>query len=57
MVQMHLRHFGFGIKFRQKKQTNNRIYQCESKKKSSCKAPLVYRMDALKHYNIEVVKL
>lgn len=53
MVQIHLRHFGFGMKCRQKNKRTIRFISAEVKK-DSCKAPLVYRMEAQKHYNIEV---
>lgn len=41
----------------QEKHTNNQIYQFADKKKPSCKPPLVYRMEAMTHYNVEIVKL
>lgn len=55
MVQMHLRHFRFGMKCRHKNKRTIRFVSTEVKK-DSCKAPLVYRIEAQKHYNIEVVK-
>lgn len=41
----------------QEKHRTTRFISLEVKKKSSCKAPLVYRMEALKHYTVEIVKV
>lgn len=43
------------MKCRQKNKRTIRFISTEVKK-DSCKAPLVYRMETQKHYNIEVVK-